>query len=569
MNKEFSLFLIASAALFSSAFYFRLNLGGEGLFLPFNSVVWIVMASVILLAAWQMLKQQVIKIPPFFNLFIMMLLSVLLAGGVVGLQYPLSWVLRISAIVLGFLLFISLFQFNVSRRTIHNALYILCGAFTLHALVGVLQLFPGSLLSKFIPHAGTQVPIGIFQQPNLQATLMVTAVVLSMYLLSSPDFRNRLMWMKLLLLSCLLLSSFILMSSGSRVGLVAGIMSVTLMLVSRFRALKYRRAWVMAMFVVLLAGSSAGFIANDGALRAYSKMEKLSNGGQDIRKDVYLISWNVIKDKPFFGHGIGSFQRVFHEKAAEYQMKTPGFNLGVRFNHPHNEFLLWGVENGVVGILALTFGVVAVVFQLLRLGWQRGGGMAALLLPIALHTQVEHPFYVSAYHWVVFIFLLFLTFQSGCKTYLLRITLAANWLIKGVSAMLLTVIIWFCGTSLFYSYRIAYIYNWGNGDVAELVRISQHPYFSDIATRYIFATLSTTERVSQRTAISLDYVAWMEAYLKRKPDIGVFVDLIGTYAYLGDFEKAKVAINRAFYLYRDNPLILKASKEVLLTEKRE
>ncbi|WP_372742949.1 Wzy polymerase domain-containing protein [Neptunomonas sp.] len=562
-------FLAATAALFFSAFYYHPNMGGEGLFFPFNSVVWMTTAFVIPLAVWSMWQQQTIRMPAFFGLILAMPLLILLTGFIVGMEQPTSWMLRISAILIGFLLFFGLFQFNASRRTIHNSLYVLCTAMALHALVGVVQLMPGALLSEFIPNVGNQVSIGMFQQPNVQASLMATAIVLSVYLLSTPDFRARHVWVKLLPLLCLLLSTFTLMSSDSRVGLLGGSAALVLMLLSRFSLLKLSRGWALGMLVVLLIGGVSGLNINDGAYRAYSKMEQLGDEGKDIRTHVYRISWEVIKDKPLLGHGIGSFQRVFHEKAAEYQLKTDGFNLGVQFSHPHNELLLWAIETGVIGLLAFLFAILSVVLQLVRLRWQRGGAMAALLLPIALHTQVEHPFYISAYHWVIFLFLLFVLFQAGCKTYPLRMSSAAGWLIKGVSGILLVVVLWFCGTSLYYSYQIAYIFYSGKAKVSELSPVSQHPYFSDVATRFMLASLAQTEQASQGKAITLEYARWMEEYLKNRPSVPIFVDLIRTYADLKDTVRMKSTIERALYLFPEQPLLLNVVDEVVLGVKEE
>lgn len=556
-------FYTACIALFFSAFYFHPNMGGEGLFLPFNSVVWMAAALVLFLAIWRMWQEQVVRLPVFFGLILAMPLLILLTGFIVGMEQPLTWMLRISAILIGFLLFFGLFQFNASRRAVLNGLYILCGALVLHAIVGVIQLLPGALLSELLPNVGNQIAIGMFQQPNVQASLMATALVLSVYLLSASDFLERHVLLKLLPLLCILLSTFVLMSSGSRVGLLGGGAGLVLMLMSRFGLLKLRRGWVLGMLVVLLIGGSAGLITNDGVLRAYSKMEQIGEQGRDVRKDVYRISWEVIKDKPLLGHGVGSFHRVFHEKAAEYQLNTDGFNLSTYFTHPHNELLLWGIEGGAVGLLAFLFAVVAVVLQLVRLGWQRGGAMAALLLPIALHTQVEHPFYISAYHWIIFLFLLFVVFhQSRCKTYPLRMSRAAGVLIRSFSIMLMLVVFWFCTTSLYYSHRIVYILYSGKAKLSELNTIRQHPYFSEVATRLLLAHFSEAEKASKAIRVTVDYAQWMEVFLKREPDVGAFRDLIRAYAYLGDTIRMQATIDRALYLYRDHPLILKTAKEV-------
>lgn len=541
-------------------------MGGAGLYLPFNSIVWMAVATVIFLATWLMCQQQIIRLPAFWRLILAGPLLILFSGFVVGMEQPLSWMLRIAAIFLGFLLFLGLFQFNASRRTVQNALYILCGIFTLHAVIGVIQLLPGSLFSNLIPNVGNQIAIGMFQQPNLQASLLATAIALTIYLVSCSDFKKRPLWLQLLPLSCLLLSTFVLMSSGSRVGLMGGTIALVLMLVFRFALLNRRRSWSLAMLLVFFVGGSAGLVMNDGAFRAYSKMEQLAEEGKDIRKDVYRISWIVIKEKPLLGHGIGSFQRVFHNKAAEYQLATDDFNLSVRFTHPHNELLLWGVEAGLMGLVACLLGVVAVFRQIMRLGWQRGGSMAALLFPIALHTQVEHPFYISAYHWIVFVFLLFIVFQFRCKTYPLRTSLAAEWCMKTLSILLLAAVFWFCSISLLYSYKIAHVLFSGEAKLSVLNTIRQHPYFTDVATRSLLGNLSKNERVSQEKAITLEYVEWMKVYLKREPDVGVFADLIRAYAYLGDTVSMQATIDRALYLYRDHPLILRTVEEI--TENR-
>ncbi len=559
-------FFTACIVLFFSAFYYHFNLGGEGLFLPFNSVVWMAIALVIFLAIWRMWQHQSIRLPALFGLILAMPLLILLTGFIVGMEQPLSWMLRISAILMGFLLFLGLFQFNASRRAVLSSLYFLCGALTLHAVVGAIQLLPGTLLSELLPNVGSQIPIGMFQQPNLQASLMATAIILSVYLLSTPDFRARPVWVKSLPLLCLSLSTFVLVSSGSRVGFLGGGCALILILLSRYRLLIFRRGWALGMLVVFLASGTAGHIINDGAVRAYSKMEQLGGQGKDVRKDIYRISWEVIKDKPLLGHGIGSFKRAFHEKAAEYQLKKDDFNLSAFFSHPHNELLLWGIEGGIVGLLGFLFAFVAVASQLARLGWQRGGAMASLILPIALHTQVEHPFYISAYHWVIFLFLLYVVFQSGCKTYPLRLSLSAGWLIRGGAGVLIVVVFWFCGTSLYYSYRIAYILYSGETTVNELLPVTKNPYFSDAATRFMFGNLSRIEKESKGISITHNYTQWMEIHLKHNPDIGVFVDLIRAYAYLGDTVSMRATIDRALYLYRDHPLILRTVEEI--TENR-
>ena len=193
--------------------------------------------------------------------------------------------------------------------------------------------------------------------------------------------------------------------------------------------------------------------------------------------------------------------------------------------------------------------------------------MVGLLLPIALHTQVEYPFYISAYHWVIFLFLLFVIFQPGCTSFSLNLSQSAGRLMKGLSGMLFIIVFSFCGTSLYYSYQITYIVYSGEAKVSDLSSISKHPYFSDVATRYMLASLSRTEQISKGSSITLNYAQWMEAYLINKPNVGIFIDLIRVYSYLEDSERMRAVIKRALYLFSDQPLLLNVVDEVLPTAK--
>ncbi|VTR25979.1 Lipid A core - O-antigen ligase and related enzymes [Serratia fonticola] len=87
--------------------------------------------------------------------------------------------------------------------------------------------------------------------------------------------------------------------------------------------------------------------------------------------------------------------------------------------HPHNELLLWWVEGGLIallGMLILVWAGLKLVarsrlrdMQAFSYGKASAGEALALcvaLLPIALHSQTEYPFYLSALHWLVFLLLL-------------------------------------------------------------------------------------------------------------------------------------------------------------------
>lgn len=65
-----------------------------------------------------------------------------------------------------------------------------------------------------------------------------------------------------------------------------------------------------------------------------------------LRMEFYLNSLKLIKESPVFGTGTGSFAKTYHEAYKDTKMIQ-----GVV--HPHNDYLMFAVQFGVVGLLVL------------------------------------------------------------------------------------------------------------------------------------------------------------------------------------------------------------------------
>jgi O-antigen polymerase len=81
--------------------------------------------------------------------------------------------------------------------------------------------------------------------------------------------------------------------------------------------------------------------------------------------------------------------------------------ITVTFFHPHNELLLWGVEGGLLPMLAMIGFAGWVTWRI----WSRGPRgerllMTVLPLPLVLHALTEFPFYYSLGHWLAFLLIL-------------------------------------------------------------------------------------------------------------------------------------------------------------------
>ena len=145
----------------------------------------------------------------------------------------------------------------------------------------------------------------------------------------------------------------VLFLANSRTGYVLAIASITLA-ICYLPAFKFKWATlVMAPFLLIstLLLSSQQFsdrvnqVAHEVQSTEQPENLKTSSGW---RLNAWQRSIEAFNDRPILGHGIGSW--TYAAKKAEGDKGNDVFGKGNRSN-PHQEYLLWAVEFGLVGIL--------------------------------------------------------------------------------------------------------------------------------------------------------------------------------------------------------------------------
>lgn len=77
------------------------------------------------------------------------------------------------------------------------------------------------------------------------------------------------------------------------------------------------------------------------------------------RHELWRVSWEAIKERPLFGYGLGSSDKIIHH--SEF-MESTGFKVPEILNHSHNQFLTMWLELGLAGI----FTVLAILLIYLK-----------------------------------------------------------------------------------------------------------------------------------------------------------------------------------------------------------
>ena len=537
------LFLIAP-------FYYQDNLGGEGLGLPFNAVIWIPVVCLIGVGLISLLQTGVWVKPRFLALIGLFPLLIVLGGFASGLERPGEWIVRIGVLVGGMLLWFALFQVRFQRRDVESLLYIVLAGFLLHGVVGLTQLVPDSIFKGWVPIGSDRQFIGMFQQPNLQASLMATTIALALYLAATPGFQAQRWPMKSLVLLSAGIASLEVVGSGSRVGLFSALLVLALVCLSSYRKFVRIPVFTLLLSISIGVGGYLGFTKTEGAMFAYSKVERLVEEGRDARPHIYALAVDTWQTAPWIGHGIGSFQREFHDQGAIYIAENDSVGLGgQRFSHPHNELLFWAIEGGVIALIAISCAVAAVVLQLYRLGWQRGGLTAALLLPIAFHTQVELPFYISTFHWIVLVVLLFVCFYPGARVKPVNLSMGASKLITIMALSVPPLVTVFPMHSLLSQTGIMQYLKTRGAQPQHLNYALNNLYFREQGEYFMMRAVlySGIQRKEQASVDS--FVSWAESFLQQIPDIQIYKDLAAAYQYLGEAGKSKRVLDLASGIY--------------------
>lgn len=348
-------------------------------------------------------------IPRYFILIAAFPILVTFSGFVAGVEQPISWFFRLLCIWAGLGFIFSLFQSGLSQGRVDRVLFIILISALIQGLVGIAQLWLTTDMPFFLPSSSSGRPYGLFQQINNQASYQATALIISAYLIARPYIFTRGYLKKIIILITILVASYVLTVSNSRIGVLTVFLGLLLIISAFWRNYAKNKKQALAAIVMIVVGFGLGQKEANNLI--IDKTVALQSGySGSARLSIYSVSLDLVKQEPIFGHGIGSFGRVFQYQLPTFYSKNPDAILPYEYvAHPHNEIFLWLVEGGIVAGLGLLCIVAWLVLILSKLGWHRGGAYVAMLFPITAHTLAELPLYQSALHWFLLLFLLFIS----------------------------------------------------------------------------------------------------------------------------------------------------------------
>jgi len=365
-----------------------------------------------------------------------------------------------------------------------------------------------------------------------------------------------------LLLLTIGLSTYIIIVSASRVGILSGGIGFMLLLISRRRQFQKRGVLTLLAIIAIIIGIGGATLGNNNFDKLNNKLENTFEQYSSARIGIYQVSIDIIKQKPLLGHGIGSFDSVFVEQAGVYLQQHPNAALSELdyINHPHNELLFWAIEAGLVSLIGLLAFSAYIIWALISLGGSRGIAYFTLLLPISLHTQVELPFYLSALHWFLFLVLIFIVLNHHTYIRKYNPTRYLKLTMRLMAGLILIIATMFLVDALRVSSNLikhqaeAYENKYITDNIELLKSSLTNIYYSNHAERSLMTIWGIISIIEHNDKDVLAFTVWANNHLKTYPNYIIREKLLEAYMYLGKREEICATVNKSIFLHPKRPL---------------
>ena len=216
-------------------------------------------------------------------------------------------------------------------------------------------------------------------------------------------------------------------------------------------------------------------------------------------------------------------------------------------SHPHNEFLFWTVEGGIIPLIGMLIIFFAFIIMIWKAKKNKGWLIAGTTVPILIHTQLELPFYISLVHWFIFIYLLYMIDdQVGDKS---EISISFVYPFRIFSLVIPIAMSVYMMTALESGRLITRFELTGYNNPSLLVSMpNPHAWQKKYETLVMKINLALAKQTNNRDKLK-EYIDWSEAYVKHSPYLFIYYDLATAYESLGNSKKAWQVYNLAKYLY--------------------
>ena len=199
--------------------------------------------------------------------------------------------------------------------------------------------------------------------------------------------------------------------SASRTGILISIIISVTYIIKRYKInFSNVTLWLKFIMMLLVIAIILGFYI----------FKKDSTKGRVI---IWRCTWEMIKEKPWFGHGYKSFEAKYMLYQADYfeqNKKSDYILLSDNVKHPFNEFILLIVEFGFFAFFLFLLFVIQLILLYRKRQTDESFSLMLSLLAIAIFSFFSYPFQYP-HTWLIFFMcvqlILFDNREKQCKIY--------------------------------------------------------------------------------------------------------------------------------------------------------
>lgn len=248
---------------------------------------------------------------------------------------------------------------------------------------------------------------GFYESANYLALYLVPAILISIYLMLQRQNKKPTKW-DYIDLSALVVMVYSLFFTKSYAGIIGLFGSIGLFSVYFLIKNPKQRKKIIGGIVVLFFTFVVVVISQINTSKFKQFLDWENRSSTSVRLEIYKTSIDLIKEKPLIGHGPGLFQ-------PNYQIQAP-VTLGhapLEWNmpHPHNIFLGFWINTGLIGLLAFLL--------ILVLAHQSFTFPLIALWGILIHGLFDMPFWkndLAMIFWLLIACILVLQKQNSRKS---------------------------------------------------------------------------------------------------------------------------------------------------------
>ena len=215
------------------------------------------------------------------------------------------------------------------------------------------------------------------------------AVVALTHVLTQQAIKQKMIWSSVLFFAVFSITHLLTGRTGQVVCLFA-LLGVIFIALPPRKALFTAGIFLLSIIILYLTSSviTQRFTVIFSDVQAYQQGQEMTSIG--ARLAMWRASLNFYWEQPLLGHGTGSYRWL-----AEKVFTNPEM-CKISCVHPHNQFLFFGVEHGLIGIFIYCWLFVGTIKIALLVERQYKLIIFGLLTIIAVDSFINSPFWISS-----------------------------------------------------------------------------------------------------------------------------------------------------------------------------